>query len=257
MKPGEQRERIASELRALGVPAGSALLVHSSLRSLGHVEGGASTVIGGLLDALGPAGTLLMPALSYAAVNVASPRFDLLRTASNVGVVPETFRLMPGVSRSMHPTHSVCAAGREVPGLLAGHERDRTPCGPRSPYRLLARAGGAILMLGCGLRPNTSMHGVEELVEPPYLFSGELEISLRRPDGTELVGVYRMHGFRGWRQRYDRVTALGGGPWLRAGRVLDATAHLIDAAELWRRAEEALRSDPLFFVEPAPSAGSV
>jgi aminoglycoside 3-N-acetyltransferase len=243
------RDRVASELGEAGLAPGSAVLVHSSLSSLGRVQGGAETVIGGLLDALGPEGTLLMPALSYAAVTETSPRFDLRSTPSNVGTIPETFRRMPGVLRSLHPTHSVCGAGPRARELLAPHAGDRTPCGPGSPFRLLARSGGSILMLGCGLRPNTSMHGVEELVEPPYLFGGELSITLVREDGSEVAGSYRMHGFSGHAQRYDRVATLGEGPWLRQARVLEATVHLIDAAELWRRAEEALRRDPLFFVE--------
>src|SRR2546430_8845016 len=43
--PGLSREAIASGLRALGLEAGSLVLVHSSLRSLGWVDGGAQTVI--------------------------------------------------------------------------------------------------------------------------------------------------------------------------------------------------------------------
>ena len=40
------------------------LMVHSSLSALGEVEGGANTVIGALLEAIGPTGTLAMPAMS-------------------------------------------------------------------------------------------------------------------------------------------------------------------------------------------------
>ena len=49
---------------ALGVPQGGKVLVHSSLRSLGQVEGGADAVIDSLLAVLGPAGTLLVPTLT-------------------------------------------------------------------------------------------------------------------------------------------------------------------------------------------------
>jgi aminoglycoside 3-N-acetyltransferase len=243
------RERIARDLLAAGVTPGATILVHSSLRALGHVEGGAECVIGGLLDALGKGGTLLMPALSYAGVNADSPRFDVLRTSSNVGAIPETFRRMPGVQRSLHPTHSVCGIGPRASSLLAGHRHDRTPCGPHSPYRLLAGCGGSTTsstpcMEVFGRRPQPSMK-----IEPPYLFGAELALTLVRKDGSEIDGAYRMHGFRGYGQRYDRVAELGSGPWLREGRVMEATVHLIDAGELWRRAEAALRRDPLFFVD--------
>lgn len=39
-------------------------MVHSSLRSIGYVLGGAQTVVGSLLKVLGPDGTLVMPAFS-------------------------------------------------------------------------------------------------------------------------------------------------------------------------------------------------
>ena len=55
------RDSLAGDLRALGIGAGDVLLVHSSLRSLGWVSGGALAVVQALLDVLGPAGTLVVP----------------------------------------------------------------------------------------------------------------------------------------------------------------------------------------------------
>jgi aminoglycoside 3-N-acetyltransferase len=88
---------LAQACLALGVRPGGVLLVHSSLRALGHVPGGAETVIAGLRHALGPEGTLLMPALTYERVTLQNPRFDVRHTPANVGVIPETFR------RQSHP----------------------------------------------------------------------------------------------------------------------------------------------------------
>ncbi|OSC63358.1 AAC(3) family N-acetyltransferase, partial [Streptomyces sp. 4F] len=48
-------------LRELGVRSDDTLLVHSSLSSLGWVCGGPVAVVQGLLDALGPDGTLVVP----------------------------------------------------------------------------------------------------------------------------------------------------------------------------------------------------
>ena len=66
-------EQLCADLLALGVRPGGVLLVHSSLRALGFIPGGAEAVIQGLLEALGPQGTLLMPALSYEHVTPAEP----------------------------------------------------------------------------------------------------------------------------------------------------------------------------------------
>ncbi len=55
---------LVRDLRALGVAAGQVLMVHSSLSGLGRVLGGAPAVVRALLAAVGPDGTLVMPAFS-------------------------------------------------------------------------------------------------------------------------------------------------------------------------------------------------
>ncbi len=56
------RERLAPDLRALGVRPGQTLLVHASLRRIGWVRAGAWTVVAALTDVLGPDGTLVAAA---------------------------------------------------------------------------------------------------------------------------------------------------------------------------------------------------
>lgn len=238
-----------SDLHALGLPAGSTVMVHSSLRAFGQVPGGAETVIDALRETLGDNGTLLMPALSYENVTRTQPVFDVCRTPSCVGAIPETFRLRAGVRRSLHPTHSVCALGRLADELLDGHEQDDTPCGAHSPFHRLPDVDGFILMLGCGLLPNTSMHAVEELVRPPYLFSTPIVYTLVDEHGHSREQQYTPHGFRGWAQRYDRIADLLQAPDLCSGTVAGASCHLIRAKALWSAALAALRPDPLYFVE--------
>ena len=244
------RDDLAAGLLALGVRPGGVLLVHAALRSLGLPPDlpRAEIAIAGLLAALGPAGTLLMPALSYASVSAHQPIFDVARTPSCVGGLTEYFRTRPGTLRSVHPTHSVCGVGPRAEALLAGHQQDVTPCGAHSPFSLLPQIEGQILFLGCGLRPNTSMHAIEERVVPPYLFGQPVDYQAILADGSVTAMQVRRHNFAGWAQRYDRLEQiLGGG--LRAGRVLQANCHLVETAQMWPAALAALRRDPLFFVE--------
>jgi aminoglycoside 3-N-acetyltransferase len=260
---------LQKDLLALGVRPGGLLLVHSSFRSLKHPfpsglplsrhqpgegerggeGGGPETVIQGLLETLGPGGTLLMPALTFERVTPDHPVFDIRRTPSNVGIIPETFRLRPGTLRSLHPTHSVCAAGPLGAEIIEAHAADTTPCGPHSPFRANAERGGQILFLGCGLEANTTMHAVEEIAVPPYLFDPPVEYRLILADGSERRKIYTPHNFRGWRQRYDRAAEILRPPDLIRATVAGAVSILIDAAALWDTARTALRKDPLFFVE--------
>jgi aminoglycoside 3-N-acetyltransferase len=244
----ESIDRMARDLHALGVRPGGVLLVHSSLRSLSPLPGGAETAVQGLLVALGEDGTLLMPALSYEHVGPHQPVFDTRTTPACVGALPEYFRTRTGTRRSVHPTHSVCGTGSQAEALLANHHLGATPCGPNSPFSRLPQVGGQVLFIGCGLRPNTSMHAIEEHVEPPYLYAGQVEYRLIHADGSETTAKIRRHHFAGFAQRYDRLEGVMTAG-LRKGRVLQADCCLLEAQEMWPAALKELRCDPFFFVE--------
>ena len=72
------------------------------------------------------------------------------------------------------------------------------------------------------------MHGVEELVEPPYLFGDDITYTLHLGDERREV-TCRRHAFAGWVQRYERVADLLSDDGLVTGPVLDARAHLLEA----------------------------
>jgi aminoglycoside 3-N-acetyltransferase len=242
--------RIAADLGRLGIGSGDTILVHSSCRSLGPVPGGIETVVEGLLTAVGASGTLLMPALCW---NLRPPAvFDPRTTPGIVGAIPEFFRTRPGTHRSIHPTHSVCAVGRRAHELLDGHGLDDTPCGAHSPFNGFVAVRGKIVMLGCGLRPNTTMHALEECVRPPYLFGQVVRFSIRDWDGSMYQKDHTTHGFDGYQQRYDRVAELPGPAFIRSGCVLAAETSVLEAAPLKEAVVAKLGQDPLFFVDRAP-----
>lgn len=242
-------EQMAVDFANLGIRERGVLLVHSSLRSLGNIDGGAETVICALLEVLGKYGTLLMPALSYRTVTSEQPYFDVRTTPSCVGALTEYFRQRKGTQRSIHPTHSVCGVGALANELLGGHENDTTPCGPNSPFHKLPHHNGQIMFIGCGLRPNTSMHAIEELSEPPYLYSDILDYTVMDQHGEVSTMSIRRHNFNGWLQRYDRLAQILNRSFVREGKVLDADCYLVESPAMWTAAHQKLKSNPLFFVD--------
>ena len=247
-----ESDRLIRQLGDLGVRPGATVLVHSSFKALGCRDLSPAQVIDALLQAVGAAGNLLMPALSYA--QQPPEVHDTRATPSNVGIIPETFRRRAGTLRSLHPTHSICGVGPDVAALFADHALDTTPCGPHSPLHKLADVGGMILMLGCGLRPNTSMHAIEELHPPVYLFGDEREYVITDAAGNRYRKRYRTHGFQGWEQRYDRIALLDAPDLCRHGPVLASTSTLIRADRLREVVLDKLTSEPTFFVDREPGA---
>jgi aminoglycoside 3-N-acetyltransferase len=241
---------IVRGLRELGVQPGTILLVHSSLSSLGYVEGGADAVIDALLTAVGPQGTVLVPTLTGSeALNADNPpHFDPVATPCWTGRIPETMRQRPDALRSRHPTHSVAAIGARAAELVAGHEFCITPCGPDSPYGRLAQLGGHILLLGVTHSSNTTLHHVEEIVGVPYhMQPGLVAAQIVEKGGLRTVHLM-LHRY-GAPREFERIE-----PLLRErdiqrdGPVGAAQARLIDARRMVEVVRQALLQDHTFLL---------
>ena len=249
------KEQLKQDLYNLGIREGDTVLMHSSFKSLGGIEGDAKGFFEAFLELLGKEGTLVLPTLSYSYVTAANPHFDRAGTKSCVGYLSEYFRTsVPGVIRSMHASHSCAAVGRLAEYLTENHELDDTPVGPNSPFTKLPKVGGKILMLGCNFGSNTSMHGVEETTYPPYLFSDDNTVTYVLHDGDRTVEIFsKRHHFVmdgvHVQQRYARVLPLLKENELSEGKVLDASCALMDAAAVWRVGHEKLLENPEYFID--------
>lgn len=155
---------LQQDLAALGVKPQDTLLMHSSMKAIGPVEGGAEAVLDALTGYL-KGGTLVLPTLSWKIIDDKPPVFDARKTPSIVGLLTEIFRKRPGIVRSLHPTHSVAAIGSKADFIVSEDHLNTTPCGERSAWHKLMELNGKILMAGCGLNRCTFIHGVEEWLD--------------------------------------------------------------------------------------------
>lgn len=250
-----RKNQLKNDLLQLGIAPGDKLLIHSSFKSMGEIEGGAHGFFEAVTEVLGEKGTLLLPTLSFDYVTREQPIFDVNTTPSCIGYLPEYFRTQfPGVIRSLHPTHSCAAYGKYAMEFVKEHELDLTPVGPHSPFAKLPQMGGKILMLGCHPDHNTSMHGVEETAEPPYLFdrTQKVHYTIKKQDGTILEQEAFRHHFRCgnivYGQKYSRILELLDESEVRYGKILEAESVLMSAVAVWKKGKEALLKDPYFFV---------
>ncbi len=240
-------------IAALGIKKGDDILIHSSYKSLGGVEGGMQTVFDAFLSVIGNSGTLLFPTLSFSIVNpeppISNPIFDVNTTPSCVGKMPTVFMSVPGVERSMHPSHSVAALGARQHEYVKDHRKDNTPVGENSPFRRLFEFGGKVLFLGCSTRSNTSMHGVEQYANVPYVLSeNQRHYVLIDKDGTKTEKDYYYHYIwqRGYGQRYDRLENV---MTFDRGKILQADCALVDCPTMWKVGSETMKKENYYFVE--------
>jgi len=167
---------IKAALKEVGVKKGHVVMVHTSLRSLGYVCGGAQSVIETLLEGVGEEGTIMMQTQSWknldpktgvywqepkewwSVIRENIPAYDKRITPTNtMGAVAEMFRQWPGTIRSDHPARSVAAWGRYAQYLTENHDLSDI-FGDSSPIGRLYELDGYVLLIGVGYDKNTSLH---------------------------------------------------------------------------------------------------
>ena len=166
---------LRKDLENLQIAPSDTLLIHSSMKSIGEVDGGADAVLDMLMDYFKESGLLLFPTLSYRSVNAKITCFDVANTPACTGILPELFRKKPGVVRSLHPTHSLAAFGRTAADFVSGHEKANTPAPVGSPWWKILQKKGKIMFIGTGINCNTFLHGVDEWLNLPGLLTEHVE----------------------------------------------------------------------------------
>src|SRR5215211_82123 len=230
------RSLLARDLENLGLGPGGAVMVHCRMSALGHVVGGAETVVGALLDALEPGGTLM----AYTGWQDEPPDdLDALDEEARRGYLEEHPAYDPRVALSRRDHGRVPEALRTWPGALhSGHpEAGVAAVGP-----LAVELTGQVGMLGAPLESLTLVHHAEAIARVP----GKRRVAYRYPvfEGGERV----------WRTFSDIDTSEGALPYERitgeedyiehiarsaladgvgrSGPVGEGEAHLFDAREL-------------------------
>lgn len=180
-KPILTQKNIVDILTELDIKRGDTVLVHSSLKSLGYVIGGAEAVINAIIDRVGEKGTIIMPTQTIEMSDpstwlyppVAPEFWDIIRKAllpynkdttpvsKGIGVIPETFRKFNGVIRTSHPLYSFAIWG-ELARYLNTQELDYG-LGKHSPLgKLYLKNNNAkIVLIGTDFESNTSIHLAE------------------------------------------------------------------------------------------------
>src|SRR5918996_2714438 len=213
------RSRLARDLELLGLRSDGTVMVHCRMSALGHVVGGAESVVRALLDTVGPEGTLMaytgwqdeppedLDALDEEARRAyleEHPAYDprVALSRRDHGRIPEALRTWPGTLHSGHPEAGVAAVGPLAGEITASHPHDDA-YGAGTPYARLVELGGRVVLLGAPLDTVTLVHHAEAVAEVP----GKRRVSYGSP---VIVGGERL-----WRTFSDINTSEGALPYER------------------------------------------
>ena len=247
------KEQLIEQLKTMGICKTDSLLVHSSMKSLGEVEGGADTVIDALMESVSE-GMLLMPAHTWKQMGEAHSLFDPETEPVCVGIIPELFRKRPGVVRSLHPTHSMAVYGKEAQAYIKGEENITTPCGLGGCWSRLKDIRAKILLIGVSHTRNTYIHSIEEAFDVPERFTARpVSFQVKYPDGTvKQIEMYRHynkkepHISETYDKMYQGYLDTGAAGIVQLG---DARCLLCDAARLFEITGRILLKEKNCFID--------
>ena len=185
------------QLSAMGAPRNVPVLMHTSLRLIGEVEGGAE----GLLDAMieyftAEGGLLAIPTHTWSNLGKDVITLDLTKNESNLGAFARVAMADGRGIRSENPTHSVVVFGdrEKARAMIADEISLATPTGAESFYGRLYRAGGYVLLAGVSQNRNTYLHSVEEMLEIPNRIGGKpYTVTVKRKTGEVITHEMTQH----------------------------------------------------------------
>jgi aminoglycoside 3-N-acetyltransferase len=248
------RESIRKGLADLGVQKGDRIVMHSSLSTIARASVlaklpncGADFLVDALLDLIGYDGLLCVPTFTKTfidpSVGPVGQIFDPAVTPSRVGSITNIVRTRPGAVRSLHPTHSWAAVGKESQEFVKGHENTST-FGRDSICGRMYDWDFKILWFGTTGTTNTSTHFAEDWLDLPYMTSEDAMV--KDGDGWRRVTVYRSP--KGPRDFYKNGCKLdkaleNWNLWTR-GKVHNATVTIMKHRDFMNRLVRGMIEDP-------------
>ena len=239
--------QLIEEIKNMNINSNDTLLIHSSLKSLGIVEGGAKTVVEAFMEVVSN-GLLIFPTHTWGLIQKDEQTFDNLNTNSNVGAITNAARNTKGFVRSNHPTHSVCAYGPKANDYIKLDDNATTPCGPNNCFGALKNMNAKILFLGAPLSKNTFIHSIEEEMNVPDRFTSHIYHFYTKDINNNIIDYYmpRHYSTKSAHisDHYEKLlpVLLKHNPCKKV-KLGNSTSYLVDATNCYKIVKELLSKD--------------
>jgi aminoglycoside 3-N-acetyltransferase len=238
-------KELVDGFHALGVKEGDTLLVHSSYKSLGPVDGGPQTVVNALEAALGPEGTLIMPTFNFDFNK--GQAWDVRSTPSKMGVLTELARKDPRAKRVFHPFYSFAILGKHAEML--GSLRYKSSYERNSVFGKLRDLDGKIMVIGLSYNDSmTFFHHIEQMEGVDYRFLKQFTGEVTDWDGRTYTDTFEMlvrDIDKGVLTMVDPMGALMEKEGvIQSAQIGDAAVKLMKANEVYTFTAREMRRDP-------------
>ena len=181
------KEQLKTQLAQMGIKPTDAVLIHTSMKAIGQVEGGPDGVIDAFCEYL-TEGLLLVPTHTWEEVTQDNPYYDVNASVPNIGIIPKTAAFRKDGFRSLHPTHSMWAWGRGAEEFVRGEENALSPTPKDFCWDRVADVHAKILLIGVGNDKNTFIHSIEERLNLPDRISDKpYDITIKDNQGREVT----------------------------------------------------------------------
>ncbi len=163
---------VTALLETLRVPRQRVLYVQASADWIQRAGFGVSETLVALLDWAGDRGTLVMPSYPFHTTHQqylqSHATYDVCRTPSGIGLLPEVFRRTEGAVRSLDPDFCVTAFGAEAQAMVGAEPASADPFGADSSYQRMLDCGATLVGLGVSLNTNSFIHVIDSRAESGY-----------------------------------------------------------------------------------------
>lgn len=160
------KKELQAQLKTMGITPADTVVIHTSMHAIGPVEGGPNGVIDAIRDYLHE-GMLIVPTHTWHTVTPENPVYDVRKTPSGLGIIPNTAAFRKDGIRSLHPTHSMWVCGKGAEAYVAGEENAASPTPVGFCWDKLADIGAKILLIGVDNTKNTFIHAIDEHAKLP------------------------------------------------------------------------------------------
>ena len=187
---------ILRQLQEMNIPRDKVVLMHTSLRLIGKVEGGAETLLDAMIEYFTfDGGLFCVPTHTWGNLRK-EITLDMNDPTTCLGTFSNFAAADPRGIRSQNPTHSMVVFGNRERALdfIANETKVPTGTHPDSCYGKIYNEGGYILLVGVGQNRNTYVHCVEEMIDVPNRLTPEpRDVTVKLKSGEVVTQKLRTH----------------------------------------------------------------